>query len=201
MSRIATQEIITALARLSSNYRQPLNETDMDTYVRTLLPYGSAAIASAVDTILGDPDAPGWFPRTQEIIVRITGSRKRQLALAWNKFRTGISTHSGMTVAFDDPLIHFAAKSLGGWTRLGMMNTYALDNLRADFCELYSAAVEEPPPVKEIPRRLVGDDHAPEGKAITIGDREKAIAVARGDIASALMAVTFKPNAGALAIR
>lgn len=185
--------IISALTRLSLTYRQPLNDAEMDTYVQVLAPYGAPAVESAVMAILRDPDAPGWYPRPQEIILRITGSRKTQAISAWLKFRQGITTHAHYTVAFDDPLIHYCAQAFGGWRRLGQCSPVANDKLRDDFLSMYSEAIANPPAPSEIQPRLIGDDEAPEGKAIPLGNRERARAVMRGEIGHALAAVTHRP--------
>lgn len=198
MSPADLQTIVGCLSRMASIYRQPLADAELETYVKLLVPYGGQAVAKACEAILSDPDAPGWYPRPNEIILRITGSRKRAAALAWHKFRTGISQYAGFTVAFDDPLIHYVAQRTGGWSRLGQGTTYALDKLREDFIEHYAEALENPPPADQVPRLMVGEDNPGPNRAIPIGDRSKVAEVVSGDLNAAIKAITFKPAAAAV---
>lgn len=190
---MSAQRIIQTLNMLAAAYRQPLGDDTLAVYVEVLLPFGAEAVDRAARAVLADADAPGWFPRTQEIILRITGSRKLKAEVAWTKFRGAISTHIGRTVAFDDPLIHHVAVQLGGWRRLGENSSYANDQLRADFVALYGEAFSQPPRVEDIPRRLLGNDDPPEGKAVLMGDRDRALDVLRGDLAGALGLTTGRP--------
>lgn len=183
--------ISAALSRLSVGCRQTLLDAESDVYLRMLLPYGGEAVSRACDAILRDPDAPGWFPRTQEIIARITGSRRAAAIEAWHKFRAGVSRYAGRTVAFDDPLIHHCAATLGGWNRIGLSSTGAVDKLRDDFLALYSRAIQHAPDPADVPRRLDGEDDAPVGMAVPIGNRERSLTVLRGDMAQAITTARF----------
>lgn len=80
------------------------------------------------------------MPLPGELIKAVAGSREQQGQRAWAAVeRLASVCGSVQCVVFDDPAIHYAVESLGGWHRWGLWETTETGFKRRDFLRAYDA--------------------------------------------------------------
>lgn len=110
-----------------------LSETMLTLYWRVLKDLPTSQFKMAVEIVA---KTAKFFPKPSEILAAVTPDMASMSVMALERvLRTIDSKGTYSSVAFDDPAIHAAIESMGGWTEFGHRE---LDEwLRKDFAKYY----------------------------------------------------------------
>lgn len=146
------------------------------------------AVQRALVAHVNRPDRDGQFmPTVASLRQLLSGSTTDRAALAWSKVATAVrQVGCGVSVVFDDALIHRVLADMGGWIDLGRKTDDDWPFVGREFEQryrAYAARGERP----DYPRSLVGyyeAGNAAQGHhvdpPVLIGDPQAAAAVLAG---------------------
>ncbi|HAZ61042.1 MAG TPA: hypothetical protein DCY89_05655 [Gammaproteobacteria bacterium] len=140
--------------------------------------YPLDAVEAALQAHMDDPDAGRFPPTPAHVVGKIRPSDADAAAIAWSRVVKAIR-HVGYMATPDcgDRRIHAAINSMGGWSRLCVLQETALPFAARDFATLYLNADALPAPLPigaenasriahgqlQEPHVLIGADGKPEG--------------------------------------
>lgn len=180
-------KLATILAGVYSFYRADLTDFQLAAWLRVLAGFRVEQVQDALDAHLVDPGTGQFLPKPADIVKHLHGTRPDRAALAWSKVFAAIGIVGAYrSLAFDDPAIHCAVEDLGGWPALCQSKIGDLPFVEQRFAKSYVAhekAKTAPVPVLigivEATNRLRGFKAEP---PMLVGDRDKAAALATGDM-------------------
>lgn len=84
-----------------------------------------------------------FFPKPVELRELVRGDAGAEAALAWDRVERAMSSFGTYrSVQFDDPAIHLAIESMGGWVSFGTREPDGEDWHRKEFERLYRIALD-----------------------------------------------------------
>lgn len=170
--------LATWLTSAAEVYGRPVSQAGLGLWWAILRHFDARLVDRAFKAHLADPDTGRHMPTPADIVGRIMGGSETAAAEAWAKV-TAYSHPCGWSrnVVFDDPLIHAAIGTLGGWLALCETDRENLGYRRRDFVEAYKGFRQR----QEKPAYLpVLFGRYPKEKVFLVGDEEKARLVFRG---------------------
>ena len=169
------------LMTIAEYFRQPLGNDVSFLYWHTLKSLPWEAVKQAFVTHLQDPNAGRWMPKAADILKQLQGDVGRQAGVAWEKVEGAISRVGRYNdVAFDDPIIHMAIKSMGGWVKLCASLCDKLPIYRKHFEALYEQAAGSNLSDGEYPCYLAGVMSGSGAAPVLVGKQKQAQDVAKG---------------------
>lgn len=103
----------------AEQYGKTMSNGLLKLYWQALEQYDFAAVRAALSAHIQNPDVGQFMPKIADIIRVIAGRTEDQALAAWTKVDRAVRTvGSYRDVVFDDPVIHFAIRDMGGWTSL-----------------------------------------------------------------------------------
>lgn len=131
---------MTALGEL---YGKAITAPISEMYWQALTPYAFEAVDQALQAHIGNPDGGQFMPRPADIIRYIIVTAETRALLAWTKVTAAIRRVGAYdSVVFDDPCIHSALVSMGGWVALCRTNTHDMPFRAREFQAHYTHCVE-----------------------------------------------------------
>lgn len=184
--KLEFSKLITGLA---DYYKSPISQFSIRIYWNGLKQYDFQAIEKAAAIHTQNPDDAGKFlPKISDFKQILEGRTIDQGALAWSKVDSAVrSVGTHTDVVFDDPVIHRVVMDIGGWIKLGEVES------EKDFIFVgkefvtryqgYKMRGESP----DYPALLIGISSANNGKEgfrgqppVLIGDTKMAMQVLEG---------------------
>jgi hypothetical protein len=103
-----------------SFYGKDVSRFALDIWWNALKQYDLAAITTAFNRHLMNPDSGQFQPKPADIVKMLQGTTQDAALSAWAKVDKAVR-HIGTyrSVVFDDPIIHVVLHDMGGWMALG----------------------------------------------------------------------------------
>lgn len=175
------QQFIEVLTNVFSTYGKSISEGTTQIWWSAMERYEMTDVMQAFAKHVQNPDNGQFFPKPADLIRIIDGSSDEKALAAWSKVDTAIRRVGPYeTVAFDDPVIHFALADMGGWMALCEKREDELPFVCNEFVKRYRGFVRKAGQAGNAPRLLGIFDTQNAGKGLPpseptlIGDREKA---------------------------
>lgn len=168
------EEFVQLMLTVAEVTKERLSEVSLEVYEMVLFPkYSLGDVRRVLMEML---DEAKFVPKPAEIAERIGGSKSNQANEAWRKVEQAIGEIGQYrSVVFDDPAIHAAIHSMGGWISICQrMNEFTAREFAAEFKSRYTMTLAHYPPVlvgvRDLPKLTAGQEVIPE----VMGDLEKA---------------------------
>lgn len=175
-------ELIAAAGEL---YNKKVSMAMVEMLFSDLSVYTIEQVRAAFAAHRRDPVGGKFWPLTSDFVRHIEGLPVDVANQQWMTVYRAIKAHgSWVTVCFDDPAIHAAIASMGGWIKLCSKSEDDMQFAQKDFVRLYAAAAKSPVLLDSAPRYLLGEislhnnklGEEPNGKDIVfIGERRKCL--------------------------
>lgn len=142
------------LTVVADTYGQPrLSEGAAKLYFRVLSGYTLEEVSKAVTEHL---KISSFMPKPADIIRILEGTAEDRGSLSWWHVVRAIRKHGRYTsVAFDDPVIHYAIDRMGGWQKVCGVLEEELPFREKDFIKLYARG-ERNADWDSVPKRFPG---------------------------------------------
>jgi hypothetical protein len=109
---------------VAEQYGKPMTEGLKMLYWQGLCEFDLAAVRVALSRHLKNTDSGMFMPKIADVIKMLQGTTQDSALLAWAKVDKAVRMiGTGMSVVFDDPLIHRVLHDMGGWMGLGTKTT------------------------------------------------------------------------------
>lgn len=167
-------QIMSAVGEL---YGKEVSEQFLSVYFEALKPYELRQVRYALNAHVKNPDNGQFLPKPADIIRILDGQGSEKAIDAWKKVMEALRTEgSYRTVVFDDPIIHIAIQTMGGWGSLGRRSD-DVSYMANEFQKYYAHFFKQKP--REWPRKLYGilGNEEP----ALIGDKDQALCVLAGE--------------------
>lgn len=183
MKREDFDKFAAALGGIAELYGKPVSEVAQRIWWEALKQFDIKDVERAMIAAIKSPDTGQFMPRPADIIRMIEGTTGDRALLAWSRVQdTMRSVGAYNSVAFDDPAIHAAVESMGGWPKLCREKVEELPFLQKRFCDLHRAHTLSPEsrPIAYLPgeyEQTNAMSGRPTAKPVLIGDPTKAAAL------------------------
>lgn len=169
-------------------YGKKMSRALLEMLFNDLSQYTVEQVQQAFTAHRRDPINGRFFPITADFVKHIEGMPVDVANQAWMTVYRAIKQHGRwQTVCFDDPAIHAAIASMGGWIKLCGNNDDEMVFAQKDFLRLYGAASKDKMLLQSSPRYLIGEETLHNNKLgepvkakdiALIGDRQKCMLIA-----------------------
>ena len=140
---------------LGELYSKPLSEILIEIYWRVLKNYSLQEIKAVVYSYINHENEGSFMPKPADIIRHIHQQEKQKALDAWSKVENAIRQVGRYnSISFDDQLIHFVIKKMGGWIKLCSYTTYQMPTIAHDFIKEYTDCLQNLP--DDIPQFIKG---------------------------------------------
>lgn len=169
------------LGVVSEQYGKPISAGAKMLYWQGLIDYDFEAVKQGLFRHIRNPDNGMFMPKIADIIKMLQGSTQDSALLAWSKVDKAVrQVGTGVSVVFDDPIIHKVLIDMGGWASFGSKTEQEWPFVAKEFENRYRG-FKGRNEVGDYPKILIGHYdafNAPRGfKASApelIGDKTKA---------------------------
>jgi hypothetical protein len=145
-------EIMTSIGEM---YGKPIGEFTLDMWFADLKGYTIQQVWRAFQAHRKDPVQGKFMPKPADIVRHIDGLPDEKAVHAWAMVYKAISrVGSWGSVEFDDPAIHQAIDTMGGWIKLCSITIDELPFKQREFEKLYLQATKNKDP--NAPKFLAG---------------------------------------------
>jgi hypothetical protein len=153
MTKDDLSEFAGLMAMLDMAFDKDASELRVEVYWQGLRQFDLEDVKRAVRRGI---ETASFYPKVAELRQMIQGDAESMAVLAWREvMRTIDRVGTYCSVAFADPVIHFAIENLEGWTAIGQWTKEDSPYRERDFIRLYEIGIK-----REITWRDVGE-HLP----------------------------------------
>ena len=102
-----------AMLRLGEIYREEISKLRAESYWAVLREYELLAVLDGMAKHVAESQ---FFPKPNEILAQINGSKQDRAVRAWDRFVMAVRHHGpSESVDFHDPVLHTTIEAMGGW--------------------------------------------------------------------------------------
>jgi len=154
-------EMLTAAAEI---YGKTLSKPTLKFYLQLLEQYPFEAVSKALTAYLSNASGKAsYFPKPGDIIALIEGNPEDRASQAWAEVLEALErVGTYESVRFRDPIINACIDQLGGWIKLGELDSKALEFLGNEFRKLYRQFYQtgKVPKIDYLPGRVETQNNA-----------------------------------------
>lgn len=140
MDQTERKHLALALSATMEVYGKTVTPTMAEVWIAALDGFTVAQIRGALSAHMRDPDTGQYPPKPADVVRLLRGTSADNATLAWVKVTAAMRGVGGYaSVVFDDPAIHAAIESMGGWPKLCVGEEAELPFRERDFRGVYTA--------------------------------------------------------------